>query len=924
MPGLELVIGENSITVTATAPDGTTTTQILSVNRTQQTSLPPDPATVAPPLDRSVATLLYGATSFLYSGPNPIQTGVALGSIEPRRAAVLRGKLLDRSAVAVSGAKIHILRHPEFGQTLSRADGAFDLAVNGGGTITILYEKSGYLPVQRQINTSWQEYAWAPDVVMTALDPSVTPIDLTRKEPFIVARGSVMADADGARQATILFPRGTSANLILPDGSSQPISSLNVRATEYTVGERGPPAMPTPLPPTSAYTYCVELSADEAIAANAKDIQFDRPVSLFVENFLGFPSGGIVPLGYYDRDKCTWIASQNGRVISVLAINNSLADLDVTGSGSVSDSAALAAIGITDDERAELAKLYQPGQSLWRAAVTHFTPWDCNWPYAPPLDAKEPEQPEPKEEDEDKKDEPCEKSGSIIEIQNQVLGQRVPLSGLPFTLNYRSDRVPGRTSPLDIKLTPVGVPGSVKAVELDITYGGRRIILSFPPTPNQSYQFVPDGFDAYGRQLNGTQIVRIRIGYRYDMTYVTPAEFEVAFARISRLQTSAIARGRLPITFYQDLSAKVGANGRWDIAAALELGGWSLDVHHSYDLGANILYQGDGTRRTASSINAEIVTLAGGAAAEFAGDNGPAENASFVAPTRCTVDSVGNVYISDSANHRVRRISVDGTITTVAGNGTAGFSGDFGLATEASLNYPMGLAVDGGGNLFIAERNGARVRMVSANGIISTVAGNGTPGFSGDEGPANAAQLSGPWGIALDSQCNLYIADTFNNRIRKVGADGIITTVAGSGFFGYFSDNIPATSIGASLSWPTDVAVHSDGTIYIADYHSNRIRKVSPNGKIFTVVNNFAPFGTSGGGEGRAAMRTTIREAEVIALDKRGNLFLIDKSEGVDRIRVVNRAGIISTIAGSKIFPYEVPNDARELATAKSLGTLTG
>lgn len=178
------------------------------------------------------------------------------------------------------------------------------------------------------------------------------------------------------------------------------------------------------------------------------------------------------------------------------------------------------------------------------------------------------------------------------------------------------------------------------------------------------------------------------------------------------------------------------------------------------------------------------------------------------------MDSVGNVYISDSANHRVRRISVDGTITTVAGNGTAGFSGDFGLATEASLNYPMGLAVDGGGNLFIAERNGARVRMVSANGIISTVAGNGTPGFSGDEGPANAAQLSGPWGIALDSQCNLYIADTFNNRIRKVGADGIITTVAGSGFFGYFSDNIPATSIGASLSWPTDVAVHSDGTIY--------------------------------------------------------------------------------------------------------------
>jgi hypothetical protein len=133
-----------------------------------------------------------------------------------------------------------------------------------------------------------------------------------------VARGSVETDKDGARQATVLIPAGVQASLLLPDGSTQTASSLNIRLTEYTVGENGPNAMPAVLPATSAYTYCVELSADDAIAVGAKHIQFDKPVYFYVENFLGFPEGSGVPYGYYESDKKAWIPSKDGIVIKIL------------------------------------------------------------------------------------------------------------------------------------------------------------------------------------------------------------------------------------------------------------------------------------------------------------------------------------------------------------------------------------------------------------------------------------------------------------------------------------------------------------------------------------------------------------------------------------------------------------------------------
>ncbi|MFC2022364.1 clostripain-related cysteine peptidase [Chloroflexota bacterium] len=221
----------------------------------------------------------------------------------------------------------------------------------------------------------------------------------------------------------------------------------------------------------------------------------------------------------------------------------------------------------------------------------------------------------------------------------------------------------------------------------------------------------------------------------------------------------------------------------------------------------------------------DIITVAGNGTAAFGGDGGAATAASLNVPHGVVLDGAGNLYIADRANHRIRKVDTSGIITTVAGTGAAGFSGDSGPATAASLNGPEGIAVDGTGNLFITDYENVRIRKVdAASGVITTVAGDGTWGFGGDDGPATAASLNGPVGVALDGAGNLFIADFENHRIRKVDTSGIISTVAGNGIAGYTGDGGPATA--ASLNMPGGVAIDGVGNLFILDTGNNRIRKV--------------------------------------------------------------------------------------------------
>ena len=296
-----------------------------------------------------------------------------------------------------------------------------------------------------------------------------------------------------------------------------------------------------------------------------------------------------------------------------------------------------------------------------------------------------------------------------------------------------------------------------------------------------------------------------------------------------------------------------------------------------------------------------ITTVAGNGDFSYSGDGGPATSASLNSPYRVAVDSVGNLYIADTSNNRIRKVDVNGTITTVAGNGTSGYSGDGGSAVNASLNGPHDVVVDGEGNLYIADNNNHRIRKVDVNGIITTVAGNGTQGYSGDGGPAANATIRFPQGVAVDSAGNLYIADTSNHRIRKIDLNGIITTVAGIGTSGYNGDSGLATA--ASLYFPSRMEVDGSGNLYIADTINNRIRKVDSNGIISTVAGN-GSFGYSGD-SGAATSATMIHPGDM-AVDSAGNLYIADTSNHV--IRKVDSNGIISTVAGNGTTGYSGDN----------------
>ena len=288
-----------------------------------------------------------------------------------------------------------------------------------------------------------------------------------------------------------------------------------------------------------------------------------------------------------------------------------------------------------------------------------------------------------------------------------------------------------------------------------------------------------------------------------------------------------------------------------------------------------------------------ISTVAGGGSS----DNVPATT-SPVAPNSVAVDTAGNLFIADARNNRIRKVDTNGIITTVAGNGAASFSGDGGPATSASLNNPTGVAVDGAGNLFIADFANSRIRKVdNATQNIATVAGNGTPSFAGDGGPATSAELNFPVGVAVDSSGNLFIADTDNRRIRKVDhTTQNIATVAGNGNFASSGDGGPATMAGMEAE---TVAVDSSGNFFIADFGNNRIRKVDTGG----IITTFAGTGTAGfTGDGGPATSAELWTPRGMTVDSAGNIFIADSNNF--RIRKVDTSGNITTVAGNGNFNF--------------------
>ncbi len=839
--------------------------------------VPPSASSVASSIDRSVATALGPATSFLYTGADPVQTGVASGTIVSSTAAAIRGHVYGSGGSALAGVTVTVVNHPEFGSTLTQADGEYDLVVNGGQTLRLHYALASYLPVERLVQAPWQDYVTVNDVFLLQLDPEVTPVTMSSSTTGLqVARGSTLSDSAGTRTATLFIPPGAVATMTLPDGSTAPLTTMSVRATEYSVGTNGPNAMPATLPPASAYAYAVELSADEALAAGATKVAFSETLPLYVENFLGLPVGTSLPSGSYSPAQGAWVPSTNGLVLNVLSVSGGTASLDIDGSGTAASTGALAGIGISNAEQQTIATLYTAGQTLWRMPTLHFSGRDVSPDDGPPPGAPDDVCNQRTCKDGNGNDRPCQvgvvtipcmsgdpawpacgtqnpctalgypvsaagsqasncgpyhlnfyccpagysplactdcaelecsaqscpspvttcnspppppppdpngpgdcrdPNASTIECQRMSLGEDLPIAGTPYSLHYESDRQRGRQPTLNIPLSGATLPTPVSSISLQVSLAGRLFTQSFPvtqpnPQPNQSTTFTWDGKDGYGRLLEGSQPVTVQVSEVYTGVYQNSGAFGVVGSG-TPMKSSPM---RQPFTL--STSRWTGTIPLWD-SQPQGFGGWTLDVQHTYDVTGRMLRLGDGTNRTLNGLPPIIQTIAGnGQASGALGDGGSATSAVVASPQAVAVGPDGSVYVV--AQNCVRKVDPGGNIRTFAGQcASPGFSGDNGPATSAQLQSPEDIAFGPDGSLYIADTVNMVVRRVAPGGTITTVAGTGSAGNTGNGEPAVEADLNAPYGIDVGPDGTLYIAEKVNAQVRAVSPDGIIRLVAG-------------------------------------------------------------------------------------------------------------------------------------------------
>ncbi len=309
------------------------------------------------------------------------------------------------------------------------------------------------------------------------------------------------------------------------------------------------------------------------------------------------------------------------------------------------------------------------------------------------------------------------------------------------------------------------------------------------------------------------------------------------------------------------------------------------------------IYFSDKSNHKIRMINAggTITTVAGTGTAGFSGDGAAATLAQLNNPGGIAKDALGNIYVADQNNHRIRMITPSGSITTIAGNGTQGFAGDGSLAVNAQLNLPSDISIGQGGKIYIADRGNYRIRMIDAGGTITTVAGTGTAGYSGDGGSATAAQMQ-PYGIETDAVGNIYSVERFNFRVRIINSSGIITNFCGTGAFGFSGDGGPATS--AQLYNATDIVLKNATEFLIPDVDNNRIRKITlpttgmnssqwENDEIIAFPNPTADFITLSGVEGSTLFVYNLIGEKIISAQPQGDKFIIDLSKEAKGIYLI-------------------------------------
>jgi RHS repeat-associated protein len=517
--------------------------------------------------------------SFLFDPVNGVITGLNIGILSDSLVTVLRGKTKFEDGAPMAGVKVSIKGESGYGYTISRENGEWDLLVNASSSLVVTFEKWGHLPVDRRVKfLKANGYSSVETVILTELSPVASIVDMSSIDVITEAEAISYSDEDGERTSRLLIPEGTQVSMIT-NGSVTNLSQITVRMTEYTVGSAGPSKMPAALPSNTAYTYAMEFSIDEAILAGADQVTFSKPLINYLENFMNFPVGTVVPVGYYDRVNSEWVASLDGLTIQIVGIENSRALLDLDGDG-YSDNNTFKSniLGITDGELIKLAQNYGVGQSLWRVAITHFTPYDYNYPFAPdipddvvtnpppppeppeptdpiedPVDPDDPNQPEPEEPEteaeppepeesdadvdgeEDGTDaDPC-AQGSIIDVNRCTVAEAVPVAGTPFNLVYNTRNAKGfeDNRKFRVRVRSKNTLPAAGDIIVRVTLAGKTVEEKLPGH-TEFYEYHWNGKDAYGREKPGYTNATVEVAYEYPLVYqATAADFSSSWNSFS-------------------------------------------------------------------------------------------------------------------------------------------------------------------------------------------------------------------------------------------------------------------------------------------------------------------------------------------------------------------------------------------------------
>lgn len=826
------------------------------------------------PIDATVPTTFATQVAPLHSGEKPSQGKLRWDAIAPNLVSVARGQVLSENGSAgVSCVRVSVVEQPEVGATLTDSDGNYAIAFNGGGQATLRIESAGSIPVDRTISSRLNETIRVPPSRLLPFGTSTTVSSAA--SGITVASGASEVDADGARRARLFFKPGTTASVA---GETSARTSFDVQVKEVTnrtTHQRD--GMPASLPKASAFTYAVNLSIK---GAENRGVTFNKPVPFYVEDFLGMPTGEAVPVGYYDAAQRRWIAADNGRVIRIKSISGGVADIDTDADPNDVDDPATE-LGMDVAERTQLAALYAPvpsgGKKLWRFTTNHFSTWDANWGWGPPSDADPPKNPPPRaSSNEGKEPTQC---GSVIGCQSQSLREHIKLAGTTSELWYSSLRQPEGQRATTIPLVGTSLPIGLKGIELEINVAGRQFKPSIAlPTAAQlplSYEFVWDWTDVAGRQLRGAQEATVRIGYTYDGSYERTARFGYDGNGVK----ITAGQSRLQATLWQE---QVVVLQRWEASQA-GLGGWSLSEHHGFDARSGILYRGNGeTERPLVSTT----TVAGIGTAGTGGENVPAAQSpiNLTPESRLVVGRDGSLYFTEPSNHRVRRVSPTGIISTFAGGADLADPpyGDGGNATSARLSYPRGLGFMPDGTLYIVESQA--IRAVDPAGKISTVLGSGTTLFSP---PRTMTQEYDVAEIKLGEYArDIAIAKDGSKYWVTIGSH--VALVQAGKIRNIYSE----TAYG-------DITLHPiQGVLVGTGGNSNcsRIEHLSKN-EMWQVPQ---PYVSSNGAcwhssdDGQLAVDVGVPFAVSPILDDDGALYLAMRFDG--RIRRINRAGVIDTV----------------------------